>query len=362
MYSIFRSRNEPPSQRNAPYQPLFNKNPPEVVSIRAGYVTVEHAWGWAASSGPKIPNTITAEIPRVGHRSSKDAFVRVVVGRPQTSDTLARLVVGPLVEHWQWRQGTWVAELSSAEIAAEHGDTKNPAALLPWTRARLDEVPELTRLFDLCVHFTPEQGQALAQRHIAAEVVLDRLVQTLETHFAKTHPAIGFRIADHLKSPQVWLRLMNAPRVINRALETLLEGWPDTDAEARAIEMALSTPLVFGESQLRVLFEALDRRRDARLPATLTSLIADPGLRDRQVVLDWLEKRGDTTALAPLQALLARCANEWRDPIERAIAAIQFRTAEALNHTLGGLTMADEGGTLALSAPTPPGDSGPRND
>jgi hypothetical protein len=50
--------------------------------------------------------------------------------------------------------------------------------------------------------------------------------------------------------------------------------------------------------------------------------------------------------------LSVRSAPEWHEPIEKTIRAIQFRMAEALNHTLGGLSMADGGGSLALSQDT----------
>lgn len=300
-------------------------------------------------SGPKARYRVTAEIPRLRYRPRRPATVRLETGRPDTSDTLARLLVGPLQSRWTWRGGAWVATLSHDALDERFHDTEADSAGFTWAQAHLDDLAELTRSMELGESIPPEQDRVIALRITKDEGVLDWIAQTLTEHIAKTRPAIVFRIGDHLDSSHMWLALLRAPHIANRALERLLTRWPGSDAENHAIEHALIDPLSWGETQLELVFEALDRRRDGRLAEVLMRLIDEPALHHRKMALSWLERRGDATMLEPLRALQARCAKERVEPIARTIAAIQFRLAQALKHTLGGLSIANGGGTLTLA-------------
>lgn len=320
--------------------------------LRPGYVVTEHPWGWSARSGPRSPHEVEVRIPRLDQGPPGPAFVRLVTGREDLPEGVARLLIGGLRERWRWDKGTWAAELGPENIYDEVTEGYNPADLVGWARNRVDEVDELVALTRLGAALTAEQIALIERRQVEDEAGLDALAKTLVEHFAKDHPDAALRIAEHLDSPRLWLELMKAPRLTNRSLATLLTRWPHSDAETRALEVALSEPVRFGADQLALVFTTLERRGDPRLPELLTRLIGDLLLQERWLVLTWLEKRGDTTAIAPLRELEKRCGDEWLEAIEKTIRAIQFRVAEALNHTLGGLSVADGGGSLALSQDT----------
>jgi hypothetical protein len=130
------------------------------------------------------------------------------------------------------------------------------------------------------------------------------------------------------------------------AYAALLGRGKDDPFEAATIERALKNPTELEVRSLELLFSVLEKRSDERLPPLLTQLLP---VANRGLLLTWLERHGDPSALETLEGLLEHCAPEARAGIERAISAIRFRREAALSHTVGGLSIQDEGGGLALS-------------
>ncbi|HRE90017.1 MAG TPA: hypothetical protein PK095_12865, partial [Myxococcota bacterium] len=178
---------------------------------------------------------------------------------------------------------------------------------------------------------------------------LTGLGQTLAVEVGGDDPELAVHLARHLGSPVVWLILLENKRTAQAAYAALLVRGADDLFEKEAIERALRSPEALDGKNLELLFTALERRRDERLPALLTRLLL---VANRTLMVSWLERHGDVSAIEPLAELLAHSGPGSRDGIEKALTAIRFRREAALSHTIGGLSIQAEGGSLALSAAT----------
>lgn len=324
--------------------PGQDPTPPSGPAIPQGFVYVRKKKEWALTSGPKSTCRIHAEA-RWGRSEPDVGFIRVEVEEVDISPAVARLFAGETTG-WQWGSGAWECRLGRrgglvlGEVPAEHG-------LLDEALARIGEAQALHRRTRRAKLFGPEALLALETPGSARPETLAGLGQTLAVELGNEDPELAIHLARELDSPIVWLVLLENHRTASAAYQSLLTRGPQDPFESEAIERALRAPETMDARSLESLFGALARRGDARLGPLLTRLLV---VANRGLMVSWLERHGDVSALEPLEELLEHSAPGSREGIEKALTAIKFRRETALSHTIGGLSIQDEGGGLALTA------------
>lgn len=328
--------------------PGHDRTTPSGPAIPAGFVYVRKKKEWTLTSGPKSPCRIHAEA-RWGRSEPDVGFIRVEVEGVDISPAVARLFAGETMG-WQWGSGAWECrlgrrgELVLGEVPAEHG-------LLDEALTRIGEAQLLHRRTRRAMALGPEALEALETPRAASPTMLAALGQTLAVEIGDDDPELAVTLARHLDSPIVWLVLLENRRTASAAYQALLARGPQDPFESEAIERALRSPETMDARSLESLFTALVRRVDARLGPLLTRLLM---VANRGLMVGWLERHGDVSALEPLEELLEHSAPGSREGIEKALTAIKFRREAALSHTIGGLSIQDEGGGLAFAASETP--------
>lgn len=318
------------------------------IELPPGFGASPHEKGWTVTSGPKHPFQASAEIPRVMSGAERGR-VRVEVGLT-LSEEVARLFAGPISGEWRWKGSAW-----EHELVVEGGQSGlylplEVDTLVDVARQRLLEAAPLHRLTALAAQFSaPDELGALANPKDASPRVLDRLAVTLVEHLGEAQPELTLRIATHLEAPPVWAALLAVRRFRNVATRQLITRWPTSDEAGRAMTQAIAEPHALDEEVLQALFEALERRRDPRLAELLARIVDDVELLHRELVLTWVERCGDETALPGLGVLESRSARQWQSRIEGARAAIAFRRQDVVDRLSGGLSVSVADGSLALS-------------
>lgn len=318
------------------------------IELPPGFVVNPHEKGWTVTSGPRLPFQASAEIPRVLSGAER-GLVRVEVGLTLSED-LARLFAGPISGEWRWKGNAWEYELvvegaQSGLYRALELDT-----LVEVARPRLAQAATLQRLTALATLFSAgDERAAMANPKAASPRELDRLGAKLVEHLGEAEPELSLRIATHLEAPPVWAALLAVRRFRNVATRQLIERWPRSAEAELAMTQAIAEPHALGEEVLAALFEALERKRDPRLAELLARIVDDVELLHRELVLTWVERCGDETALPGLGVLESRSAKQWQSRIEGARAAIAFRRQEVVDRLSGGLSVSVADGSLALS-------------
>lgn len=319
------------------------------IAMPAGFVIRARDEGWAVTSGPKLPFRAHAEIPRVVSGAERGHIW--VECRLTLMEEVARVFAGPVSADWRWNGHSWEYPLLLEGGGGPLYGPLEPDRLAELAVERLAQAATLFRLTSQASHFlgADDQISALANPRDASPAVLDRIAVTLITHLVEREPGLTSRIALHFDSPRLWAALLDAPRFTDTATQALLTRWPKSAETDRALGHAIASPLSFEEETLQMVFETLEHRRDTRLPELLARLIQEVGLRHRALVLQWLRRSGDPSALPALEALAQRADPMWLETIEDTRAAITFRRQEALSHLSGGLSVAHVDGSLALN-------------
>lgn len=178
--------------------------------------------------------------------------------------------------------------------------------------------------------------------------VLASLAQRLVVDIAPVDPELALFVARHMDSPIIWLVFIEWPAATVEAYAALFHGAAGTPFETAVMERALADPLKLGPAMLEALFEALARRGDDRLGPLLLRMLSELSSAFRPMLVGWLERHGDPSALIPLTELLTYCAPDLTDNIQRALTAIRFRHAATLDQRVGALAVEDPGGALAM--------------
>lgn len=324
--------------------PGHDPTPPSGPAIPPGFDYVRKKTEWTLTSGPRVPCRIRAEA-RWGGSVPDVGFIRVEVEGVELSPAVARLFAGE-ARGWHWGSGAWECrlgrrtELVLGEVPSEHG-------LLDEALTRIGEAQALHRRTRRALTFGPEALVALETPGTANPATLAGLGQTLAVEIGADDPELAIHLAKHLDSPVVWLVLLENRRAASAAYVSLFARGPQDPFENEAIERALRAPETLDAGSLAALFGALERRGDTRLAPLLTRLLM---VANRGLMVSWLERHGDVSAFGPLEELLEHSGPGSREGIEKALTAIKFRREAALSHTIGGLSIQDEGGTLALTA------------
>lgn len=327
--------------------PVFQSSPtPRGPDIPRGYRLETHKLGWKLTSGPEIGCRIRAETSR-GPKIAESGWIRVEIDEPRPSDILARLFSGELSD-WQWKGTAWECTLGRVTDLAIANE-KVEGALLMDALSRLSEAMTLHRRMDLAQRLSAEHAAFLEHVDLDDTAALVSLGPVLAVDIASADAALANHLATQVASPILWLVLLENPRTAASAYTALWSRWAGTPHEEAAIRRALETPQNLDEPSLQALFNLLERRRDPRLPPLLTTLVSDFSYSLRALVVSCLERQGDATALPALDALLEHAGPESGPSIERAQTAIRFRQQAALSHTAGGLSVAQDGGSLALA-------------
>lgn len=324
--------------------PGFDPTPPSGPAIPPGFDYVRKKTEWTLTSGPRVPCRIRAEA-RWGGSEPDVGFIRVEVEGVQLNPEMAKLFAGEM-RGWKWGGGVWECRLGRRlELAL--GEMPRKEELLEEALTRIGEAQALHRRTRRALALGPEALAALETPGSASSATLAGLGHTLAVEIGADDPELAIHLARHLDSPVVWLVLLENRRAASAAYQALLARGPRDPFESEAIERALRSPEALDAGSLEALFGALERRGDTRLAPLLTRLLM---VANRGLMVSWLERHGDVSALEPLEALLEHSAPGSREGIEKALTAIKFRREAALSHTIGGLSIQDEGGTLALTA------------
>lgn len=319
-------------------------------SVPPGFGVQTHETGWTVTSGPKLPFGAIAEIPRLVS-GAETGHVRVFV-QLALSETVARLFAGPISADWRWNASGWHYPLALEAGWAPLQGPIEPEGLFTIANQRLAQAATLHRLTSRAAHAFFGDDDRLATittPRTASPEALDRVATTLTDFVAEDERELALRIATHLESPRVWVALLAVRRFAGTATRQLLTRWPDSAEAERAMAQAIAQPHSLDESLLETLFETLERRRDPRLAELLARIVDDVELLHRELVLTWVERCGDETALPGLGVLESRSARQWQSRIEGARAAIAFRRQEVLSRLSGGLSVSVADGSLALS-------------
>lgn len=320
------------------------------VAMPPGFVVQAHDKGWTVTSGPKLPFRASAEIPRV-FSGAERGRVRIEV-ELALSEEVARLFAGPISADWRWREGSWQYDLVLEVGEGPQYGAVEPDRLAEVAQQRLAQAATLHRLTSRAAHAFFGDDDRLATittPRTASPEALDRVAATLTDFVAEDERELALRIATHLESPRVWVALLAVRRFAGTATRQLLTRWPDSAEAERAMAQAIAQPHSLDESLLETLFETLERKRDPRLAELLARIVDDVELLHRELVLTWVERCGDETALPGLGVLESRSARQWQSRIEGARAAIAFRRQEVLSRLSGGLSVSVADGSLALS-------------
>lgn len=333
-----------PDAASRPTSLIGPESLPSEQQLPPGFVLDRRKNGWTLTSAPRNPCRIRAEArwQETGHPTGE---LRVEVeGTGPIPESVARLFAGE-VSGWRWTGDGWEYRLGRAADLIL-GDAVDREGILNEAIGRLAEAQLLHRRTQRAFAFGPEIIAALEAPARADLQTLTKLGHTLVVEVAQSDPAFAVQLARHMGSPALWLVMIEDNKTAAAAYAALLGRGANDPFEAATIERALQNPVELDGRSLELLFHALEKRADARLAPLLTQLLP---IANRSLLLIWLERHGDASALEPLEGLLEHCAPESRAGIERAISAIRFRREAALSHTVGGLSIQEEGGGLALS-------------
>lgn len=342
------------TQEATPLSPQSSGGPgpdptPSQPQLPQGFRLERGKHGWTMTSGPQTACRLRAEA-RWGETGNPTGEMRVELeGEVPLPASVARLFAGEVSE-WTWTGGAWEYRLGrTADLIL--GDAVDRESILEEALGRLAEAQHLHRRTRLGLALGPEIIAALETPARADLQALTALGHKLVVEVAPSDPALALQLARHMASPALWLVMIEHHKTATAAYAALLGRGAGDPFEGAAIERALQNPNELDGRSLELLFLALERRADERLPPLLTRLLP---VAPRSLLMSWLERHGDSSALEPLEAQLEHCAPESRAGIERAISAIRFRREAALSHTVGGLSIQDEGGALALAGSETP--------
>lgn len=328
--------------------PGHDRTTPSEPAIPPGFNYVRKATEWTLRSRAREPIDVRAEARWAGNRP-EGGTIRVVVEEAKLNKAVARLfTVG--ARGWEWKEGVWECRLGRRLELRMH-EAPSERELLVEALTRIGEAQLLHRRTRRAMALGPEALEALETPRAASPTTLAALGQTLAVEIGDDDPELAVNLAKHLDSPIVWLVLLENRRTASAAYQALLARGPQDPFESEAIERALRSPETMDARSLESLFTALVRRVDARLGPLLTRLLM---VANRGLMVGWLERHGDVSALEPLEELLEHSGPGSREGIEKALTAIKFRREAALSHTIGGLSIQDEGGGLAFAASETP--------